>query len=84
MAAVVSNIVKVLFESKPQHYHIPSQRPLLCQISLKSFLKANHNVLLKRYIARIVVSNIVKVLFESKPQLGAVWDFRAKSCVKYR
>ena len=66
----MSNIVKVLFESKPQ---LSKQQEdalrELCQISLKSFLKANHNFNSGVSVAVEVVSNIVKVLFESKPQL---------------
>ena len=45
---------------------------MLCQISLKHFLKANHNLLFDNRVLEHVVSNIVKALFESKPQLKSL------------
>ena len=66
---VVSNIVNVHFESKPQQViTVANNARWLCQISLMSILKANHNARVMFSRRCIVVSNIVNVHFESKPQ----------------
>ena len=62
----------LFFNSKNGHNYLTFctiNDPLLCQISLMSILKANHNQTHKQLIKDLVVSNIVNVHFESKPQL---------------
>gem|GEM_PF-2964852 len=57
---------------------------VLCQISLKHFLKANHNKATATVTSDKVVSNIVKALFESKPQHQKHIPIPLCGCVKYR